>query len=652
VFSRLRLIGAVLGVALVAGGLWLFWRRTQAAAERGQPRRIAILPIENLTGRASLDWASRAMIEVAQLELGAGEEAAVFPARDAGEAAARQATDLGYGTLELDQPATGESAPRLRYAFFLENVARHAVLSQQRGAGTALNAASALAALLAGATGVRAPRPAGVRDDRTLELFSKQKYEKCTQADRQAYWCWERWAVSTFEAGKKEDALRIVAQGRALATAAPAAARARLDFAEATFRGDPALRLAALERLVQADPGSPGAITELASQFVADRRYAEAESLYRRALDANRRQSDVWNLLAYAQAWQGRFDDARKSVEEYDRLAPGDPNPADSRGEIEMLAGNLGAAQLWFLNSYHRDAKFNSGAALEKAALASYLSGNEKVAAELVGAYLADREKAGDALAAYTRARWQFLFGQSDAAQSALENAVRRGGPDAALAATRLMLVALRDGENETARRWASRVRELTPAGGNPLLAHMAALLGQGDASGVSDAADGIAGRRADAAGPVCAGPAGVGRGPERVARRSRWLCSRDAGVVPGANRQDGRCGAPGAGRLAAAGGQRTPAVRFSGLPQLAVRARRSRGRGPRCGRSAPALRPVSALCRPRPRPLRAGRKGARREPFVNACQALRVAVARVFDRGCVVRPLPPEGRRPGAASN
>jgi Flp pilus assembly protein TadD len=489
VFSKVRLIGAVLGVALIAGGLWLYWSRTQAAAERGQPRRIAILPIENLTGRASLEWTGRAMIEVAQLELGAGEEAAVFPARDAGEAAARQATDLAYGTLELAQPSTGDGAPRLRYALFIENAARHTVIDRQRGTGTALNAASALAALLARTAGVRAPRPAGVRDDRTLELFSKQKYEECTQADRQAYWCWERWAVSTFEAGKKEDALRIVAQGRAMATAAPAAARARLDFAEATFRGDPALRLAALERLVQADPGSPGAITELASQFVAQRHYAEAESLYRRALEANRGQSDVWNLLAYAQAWQGRFDEARKSVEEYDRLAPTDPNPADSRGEIEMLAGNLGAAQAWFLNSYHRDAKFNSGAALEKAALASYLAGNEKVAAQLVGAYLAEREKAGDALAAYARARWQFLFGQGDAAQSALENVVRRGGPDAALAATRLMLAALRNGETETARRWAGRVRELTPATGNPLLAHIAALLGQGDAKGVSDAA-------------------------------------------------------------------------------------------------------------------------------------------------------------------
>jgi Flp pilus assembly protein TadD len=479
----------VLGVALIAGGLWLYWRHTNAAGELGQPRRIAILPIENLTGRASLDWAGRAMIEVAQLELGAGEAAAVFPARDAGEALARQATDLAYGTLELDHPEAGEGVPRLRYALFIENVARHEVLNQQRGAGTALNAASALAALLAQASAVRSLRPAGVRDDRGLELFSKQKYEECTRADPQAYWCWERWAVTTFEAGKKDEALRIVTQGREKATAAPASARARLDFVEATFRGDPALRRAALERLVQADPGNPGAISELASQFVAERRYAEAESLYRRALGTNRRQSEVWNLLAYAQAWQGHFDEARKSLEVYDRLAPGDPNPADSRGEIEMLAGNLAGAQSWFLNSYHRDPKFNSGAAMEKAALANYLAGNDRVAAELVGTYLADREKAGDALAGYTGARWQFLFGQNGTAQATLENAVRRGGPDAALAATRLMVAALRDGETEAARRWARTVRQLTPASGNPLLARMAALLAEGDASAVSDTA-------------------------------------------------------------------------------------------------------------------------------------------------------------------
>jgi len=488
VFSKAWLAVAVLGAALIAGGMWFFWRRAKTADGHAQPRRIAILPIENLTGRASLDWASRAMIEVAQMELGAGEGGAVFPAHDAGEARARAATGLAYGTLELDD-AAGGGTPRWRYAFFLEDAARHKVIDQQRGAGAAVDAAGALAKLLARAMGVQALRPAGVHDDRGLELFSKQKYEECTHSDPQAYWCWERWAITTYEAGKKDEALHIVAQGREKATGAPAAARARLDFVEATFRGDPALRVAALERLVAADPGNSGAIGELASQLVAERQYAAAESLYRKTLATNRRQAELWNLLGYTQAWQGRFDEARKSLEEYERLAPNDPNPPDSRGEIEMLAGDLTAAQSWFLKSYARDAKFNAGAALEKAALANYLAGNDHVAAELVSTYIAGREKVGDALAGYHRARWQFLFGQDEPAQAALENAVRRGGPDAPLSAIRLMLAAMRDGDSDAAHRWAETVKKLTAGSGNPLLAGIAALLAKGDANGVSEAA-------------------------------------------------------------------------------------------------------------------------------------------------------------------
>ena len=376
----------------------------------------------------------------------------------------------------------------MRYALFLEDAARHKVVDEQRGTGAALDAAGALAKMLARATAVPTLRPAGVHDDRGLELFSQQKYEECTRSDPQAYWCWERWAIATYEAGKKDDALRIVAQGREKATAAPPAAKARLDFVEATFRGDPALRLAALERLVEADPANAGAIGELASQFVGERHYSAAEALYRKALATNRRQPEMWNLLGYTQAWQGRFDEARKSMEEYERLAPNDPNPPDSRGEIEMLAGDLSAAQGWFLKSYGRDAKFNAGAAMEKAALANYLAGNDHVAAELVSTYVAGREKVGDALANFHRARWQFLFGQDEAAQSALETAVRRGGPDAPLAAMRLLLAAMREGDNEAVRSWAETVKRLT-ASGNPMLAGMAALLARGDGSGVSDAA-------------------------------------------------------------------------------------------------------------------------------------------------------------------
>ncbi len=193
-FSNQRLAAVALGAVLLAGGAWLCWRHAQAAAGRGAARRIAILPIQNLTGREALDWAGGAVVEVAQLELGAGQTAAVFPARDAGEAAARQATDLAYGTLELDESSKRPGAPPLRYAFFLENAAGHRILSAARGTGTALQAATALATLLAPASGVRSLRPEGVHEDRGLELFFKHEYEPCASADPQAYWCWERWA--------------------------------------------------------------------------------------------------------------------------------------------------------------------------------------------------------------------------------------------------------------------------------------------------------------------------------------------------------------------------------------------------------------------------------------------------------------------------
>ena len=66
---------------------------------------------------------------------------------------------------------------------------------------------------------------------------------------------------------------------------------------------------------------------------------------------------------------------------------------------------------------------------------------------------------------------------------------MRQGGPGAALASTRLLLAALRDGDAAAAQRWAASVRELTPKGGNPLLAGIAALLTEGDARAVSDPA-------------------------------------------------------------------------------------------------------------------------------------------------------------------
>jgi Flp pilus assembly protein TadD len=471
-----------------------------ARTEQAQVRRVAILAIDNQTGDQRLSWADGAIREAAILELGQqlgqGEQTTVFEARDAGDASARKATHLVYGRLEPEWAGPAGKSKGVRpgahpgwitYSFSLEKVSQYSVVRRVWDRGPLLQAVSALASLIAPDAGVSSIRPAGVGNDQALEFFSTRNYADCTGADPQAFWCWERWAASTFEAGKKEEALSILARSREQGTRLPAFARARLDLVEASIRGDMAMRMAALERLVQADSSDPAALAELASALTASRRFPRAETLYRTALQRNDNQPELWNLLAYAQAGQGHFDAARKSLAEYDRLAPGGPNPADSRGEIEWMAGDLAGASTWFLESYRRDAAFNAGVALEKAALSRYLAGDASGAEQLANKFLTDRGRGGDVLTDFHRARWQFLWGDIAGAEKLLENLVARGGPDAPVAATRLMLAALRDNDFAAAKKWAGAVQKLTPKPQNPFLARMAAALAQGDSNAVSD---------------------------------------------------------------------------------------------------------------------------------------------------------------------
>ena len=493
----LGLLLAGAGLLVLALGLtWRLWRFARPAPM--QVRRIAILAIDNQTGDQGLNWADGAIREGTLLELGQqprpGEQTTVFLVRDAGDAAARQATHLVYGRLEPGWAGAAGKGPVahpawITYSFSMEEVARHAVVRRVRDSGPVLKATSALAALIAPEAGVQSIRPAGVDNDQALEFFSTQKYAECTGADPQAFWCWERWATATFEVGNKEQALSILARGRVQGKRLPVYARARLDLLEASIRGDEAMRMAALERLVQADPSNPGALAELASALMANRRFPQAETLYRTALRRNGNQPETWNLLAYAQAGQDHFDEARKSLTEYDRLAPTGPNPPDSRGEIEWMAGNLAEASKWFLESYRRDAGFNNGVALEKAALSRYLAGDAHGAEELATKYLSDRDRAGDVLAAYHRARWQFLWGDSAGAEALLETRVQGAGPDAPLAASRLMLAALRDNDVPAAKKWAQAVEKLTPRQRDLFLGRIAAALADGDANAVTDPA-------------------------------------------------------------------------------------------------------------------------------------------------------------------
>jgi tetratricopeptide (TPR) repeat protein len=78
----------------------------------------------------------------------------------------------------------------------------------------------------------------------------------------------------------------------------------------------------------------------------------------------------AFNYLAYAQGAMGDFDNAIASINEYIALAPGEPNPYDSRGDLFAFSGNIDLA----IASYTKALEMNPDFGESKAKLVSMLT--------------------------------------------------------------------------------------------------------------------------------------------------------------------------------------------------------------------------------------------------------------------------------------
>lgn len=129
----------------------------------------------------------------------------------------------------------------------------------------------------------------------------------------------ERTAEQQAEAGKAGEAAKATRDARARA-AAEAAAKARAAEAQ--------------ERRIR-----QGRLLRRAGRF------AEAERLFRSALDATPRNGDVFVDLGLALAFQNRFDEARKAFEQALRLAPGSPDAILGLARIDLYTNSLDSAK-------------------------------------------------------------------------------------------------------------------------------------------------------------------------------------------------------------------------------------------------------------------------------------------------------------------
>ncbi len=433
--SRRPVLGAA---ALLAAFLLPACRREPPSA----PRRIAVLPFEDQSLAAGHAWLARLLpFSIArQLEGTARIQVAEV----------RSAADLPSATHQISG-FTAARPDRIEAHLFLYELPSHRLLGHRVLAHPPDRWRRLLedsARFLAEAVSAPAElKPLEIHHDNAARRLaaallagnpqqSLSEFRAAAEADPACGWCWLGWTETSLRLGDRAQALAAIEAARPHAESLDPISRSRLDLIAANLRSDPRAATAALRDLVAAAPGDASAHARLSEALVAGREFDSAAAALHRAIELEPQAGQFWNSLAYVHAYAGRFEDALKAVARYAEL-DASPNPADSRGEILMMAGRFREAAQAFEESYRNDPAFNGGAAMEKAALCRLLEGDPGNAASALARFLADLAKRGDRAVDLRRARWEFLSGQTALARDRFSRiAIDQAHPFAPIAAS------------------------------------------------------------------------------------------------------------------------------------------------------------------------------------------------------------------------
>ncbi len=177
----------------------------------------------------------------------------------------------------------------------------------------------------------------------------------------------------------------------------------------------PAARLEALEESLEIRRGDLRMREEAAALAQAAGRWDRAVLHYREILQANPDRALLWNAVGYAEAQQGKTEEALQALAEYRRLAPNEPNPLDSKGEVLFMGRRFAEAAQTFDELSRAHPGFQNGVGVWKAAFAYWRAGNLALAdqrhqAWLEAALVSRRPVAANAstpsILAFQRAYW------------------------------------------------------------------------------------------------------------------------------------------------------------------------------------------------------------------------------------------------------
>lgn len=158
---------------------------------------------------------------------------------------------------------------------------------------------------------------------------------------------------------------------------ADALSRAQFAFTVAT---DPQAKLKALADVAKLRTGDPRLHAELALLAASTGDWALAALQYQELTRLEAGKAEWWNSLGYAEANLNHLPAAVAALNEYRRLAPKEPNPIDSLGEVHYMNRQFKQAGQYFDEENQLFPSFQNGAAWRKAAFSYFFAGDLKTA--------------------------------------------------------------------------------------------------------------------------------------------------------------------------------------------------------------------------------------------------------------------------------
>jgi len=445
--------------------------------------RVAILPFENLTSEASLDWMSPLAQAALESQSSGRAETYSFRSRSLVESSAGRPTQWlkGYFT---------KSAGQLRLtAYFIaapEEKTLRVISEQGSSVEGPLPLLRRLARQLwpqAHSFGTSSPRAAQIFGEALTSEDSAGAISRLREAIEQdagfsdAHVMLARLLAASGDRPATLQAVRI-----GLEKAQDPVNRARLAVLASGLEGTEPQRAGAMEQLSKLLPADAEVAAQVGGFHLSKRQYAKAREYFLQALRADPAWGDIWNQKAYLEARMGNVDAALADLKRYTALTPGGANPLDSTGEIYFMAGRFRESEQAFLDAYQKHPVFLAGATLRKAAEARRMQGDLPGADTLFNKY-ADLMRNNPVLE-MLKAQWAYSSGRKRQAIDHLNKlaAGQERNPDlAAQALSQLSVWMLDSGDRAAAAKAAESAEQLAKGGAARRLAAIARFVTSGE---------------------------------------------------------------------------------------------------------------------------------------------------------------------------